>query len=97
VSRAQAPRPARPGPLALLFIGLFSVWRLVFSPLVGPSCRFQPTCSAYGIEAMRRHGALAGLWLTLRRIGRCHPWGGHGFDPVPERVEWPLGGPRSRM
>jgi putative membrane protein insertion efficiency factor len=76
----------RAGPLALVFIGLFSLWRLVFSPLIGPSCRFQPTCSAYGIEAIERHGVVRGLWLTLRRLARCHPWGGHGVDPVPERL-----------
>jgi putative membrane protein insertion efficiency factor len=79
-------RHRRAGPVALLFIGIFSLWRLVMSPLIGPSCRFQPTCSAYGIEAMRRHGGLLGLWLTLRRLARCHPWGGHGHDPVPETV-----------
>jgi putative membrane protein insertion efficiency factor len=66
-------------------------YRLVISPakqfLFGPSaqCRFHPTCSAYAIEAISRHGALTGTWLTLKRIGRCHPWGGCGEDPVPAR------------
>lgn len=83
-------RPRRAGPAALLFIGIFSLWRLLLSPLVGPSCRFQPSCSAYGIEALRRHGAILGLWLTLRRLARCHPWGGHGPDPVPDRVRLPF-------
>jgi putative membrane protein insertion efficiency factor len=48
-------------------------------------CRFHPTCSAYALEALETHGAARGLWLTARRLGRCHPWGGHGHDPVPER------------
>ncbi|MEL6101652.1 MAG: membrane protein insertion efficiency factor YidD [Pseudomonadota bacterium] len=58
-------------------------YRLVFSPWVGHNCRYQPTCSAYALEALERHGAFRGAWLTLRRIGRCHPWGQSGYDPVP--------------
>ena len=58
-------------------------YRLVFSPWVGHGCRYQPTCSAYSLEAFERHGAIKGLYLTIRRILRCHPWGGHGYDPVP--------------
>lgn len=67
--------------------GLIRLYRLVFSPMVGHSCRFQPTCSAYGLEAIEKHGACRGGWLTFRRICRCHPvkilGGGSGFDPVP--------------
>lgn len=58
-------------------------YRLLFSPWVGFNCRYQPTCSAYSLEAFERHGAIKGLALTLRRIGCCHPWGQSGYDPVP--------------
>lgn len=59
-------------------------YRLFISPFLGSNCRYQPTCSAYALEALERHGAMRGGWLALRRIGRCHPWGGHGHDPVPQ-------------
>lgn len=59
-------------------------YRLVLSPWLGLNCRFQPTCSAYALEALEKHGALRGGWLALRRILRCHPGGGSGHDPVPE-------------
>ena len=58
-------------------------YRLVISPLTPASCRFEPSCSAYALEALQTHGPLKGLWLGLRRLARCHPWGGHGYDPVP--------------
>jgi putative membrane protein insertion efficiency factor len=64
--------------------GLFRLWQVTFSVILPPSCRFTPSCSHYGIEALRQHGLFAGLWLTVTRIGRCHPWGGSGHDPVPE-------------
>ena len=71
-------------PLAYLFSLPVRGYRLLFSPLVGRNCRYDPTCSAYALEALRRHGGLKGGWLTLRRFARCHPWGGMGVDDVPD-------------
>ena len=59
-------------------------YRLVFSPWVGHGCRYQPTCSAYALEALEQHGAIKGGWLALKRIGRCQPFDGAGYDPVPK-------------
>ena len=58
-------------------------YQLAISPLLGPSCRFYPSCSHYAIEAIETHGSLRGVWLTIKRISRCHPWHEGGFDPVP--------------
>jgi uncharacterized protein len=69
--------------LSLPFIGLIKIYQLVISPLTGPSCRYTPTCSQYGIEALKKYGLVKGLWLTIKRVARCNPWGGHGHDPVP--------------
>jgi putative membrane protein insertion efficiency factor len=71
---------------SLVLVGLFRLWQLLASPTYGQICRFYPSCSAYGVEAVRRHGALRGGWLTLRRIGRCHPWNPGGVDPVPPTI-----------
>jgi uncharacterized protein len=74
-----------------ILIGGVRLYRAVISPAkvfcFGPlaRCRFTPSCSEYALEAIRTHGAMAGCWLALKRIGRCHPWGGCGLDPVPER------------
>lgn len=59
-------------------------YRLVFSPWVGFNCRYQPTCSAYALESLEKHGGVRGSVLAVRRICRCHPWGGSGYDPVPD-------------
>jgi uncharacterized protein len=72
-------------PLARLFALPVRAYRLTLSPLIGHGCRFQPTCSAYALEALELHGGLRGAWLAGRRILRCHPWGGAGLDPVPPK------------
>jgi len=59
------------------------LYQILLSPLIGPSCRFTPTCSNYAIEAINKHGPLKGLWLAIKRISKCHPWGDSGHDPVP--------------
>jgi putative membrane protein insertion efficiency factor len=68
---------------SLLFLGIIRLYQLLLSPILGASCRFTPTCSQYGIEAIKKHGPFYGGWLTLKRIASCHPWGKHGHDPVP--------------
>lgn len=76
------PAPAPSLPTRLL-LGVIRAYQLLLSPWLGSNCRYLPTCSEYAREALVSHGALRGSWLALRRIGRCHPWGGHGHDPVP--------------
>lgn len=70
-------------PLAYVVSLPVRAYRLVLSPWLGHSCRYQPTCSAYALEALEIHGAVKGGWLAARRIARCHPWGGSGIDNVP--------------
>lgn len=70
-------------PLAWVLALPVRAYRAVFSPWVGHNCRYHPTCSAYALEALRKHGGIKGGWLTLRRIARCQPWGGSGIDNVP--------------
>lgn len=67
-----------------LLIGLFRLYQLIISPYTPSSCRYHPTCSQYGVEALKKHGAVKGAWLTVKRIARCHPWSEGGYDPVPE-------------
>lgn len=66
-----------------ILIGLVRLYQLAVSSWMPPSCRFTPSCSQYAIEAIEGHGALRGCWLAARRLGRCHPWGAFGYDPVP--------------
>ena len=69
--------------LGLPFIWIIKFYQKAISPWTPPSCRFTPTCSQYGLEALKKYGLFKGVWLTIKRIARCHPWGGHGYDPVP--------------
>lgn len=73
-----------------LLVLLVQGYRLLLSPWLGSSCRFAPSCSAYALDALNRHGALGGSYLTLRRLGRCHPWCAGGCDPVPDRIPRPF-------
>ncbi|MGY6562802.1 MAG: membrane protein insertion efficiency factor YidD [Luteibaculaceae bacterium] len=71
--------------LNLPLLLLVKVYQYVISPLTMASCRFSPTCSNYMIEALKTHGPFKGTWMGLKRIGKCHPWGGSGYDPVPPK------------
>lgn len=66
-----------------VLLGMIGIYRAAISPLLPPACRYEPTCSEYARIAIERHGAGRGSWLALRRLGRCHPFGGSGWDPVP--------------
>lgn len=79
---SSTPRTDPIAQVLLLFVRLYQV---TLGPVMGGHCRFHPSCSNYAIEALRRHGALRGSWLTVRRLLRCHPFGGFGYDPVPTR------------
>ncbi len=69
--------------LSFIFIGLIKVYQGAISPFLGAKCRYNPSCSAYGVEAITKYGPFKGGWLALKRILSCNPWGGHGYDPVP--------------
>lgn len=80
MDRDAMPKPSLAARPLILMVRCYQV---VLGPLLGGHCRFSPSCSFYSIEALTRHGAVRGSWLTLRRVVRCHPWGGGGEDPVP--------------
>ncbi|MFD1614800.1 membrane protein insertion efficiency factor YidD [Gelatiniphilus marinus] len=65
------------------FLFLIAIYQMFISPLTPATCRFNPTCSQYGKEALKKHGVFKGGWLTIKRIFKCHPWGDSGYDPVP--------------
>ncbi|NLI87697.1 MAG: membrane protein insertion efficiency factor YidD [Bacteroidales bacterium] len=69
--------------LILLPLGLIKFYQLFISPHIPNSCRYTPTCSVYSVEALKKHGLFKGSWFSIKRILRCNPWGGHGYDPVP--------------
>ena len=68
---------------SFLLIIPIKIYQIIISPLLGPSCRFTPTCSQYAVEAIQKYGPFKGSWLSFKRIIKCHPWGGSGYDPVP--------------
>ena len=74
--------------VSMLLLMPIYFYRTCISPLTPASCRFTPTCSAYAVEAIKKHGPFFGLYLVVKRILRCHPWGGYGYDPVPEKFHW---------
>lgn len=76
----------RAGPGAMLLTGLIRAYQLTLSGVMGRTCRHMPSCSEYAREAIVRHGAWRGFWLGVSRVSRCHPWGSHGLDPVPESL-----------
>ena len=69
--------------VTLPFLLLVRFYQYCISPFTPPSCRFTPACSQYAVEALRKYGPIKGIWLTIKRLSRCHPWGGSGYDPVP--------------
>ena len=82
---AVALSPA--GAVRALLLGLIRLYQLTLSPWLGRQCRYEPTCSNYAAEALERHGVRRGVWLAAKRLGRCHPWGRSGYDPVPQLHE----------
>ena len=70
-------------PLILLIRG----YQLILSSMLGSNCRFMPTCSEYALESLKEYGLIKGTFLTIKRIGKCHPWGSHGYDPIPTKME----------
>jgi uncharacterized protein len=83
VSSSSGPSVRKLSPAGWLLVGLLTGYQRFVSPLLGPRCRFYPSCSAYALEAVQVHGALRGSWLAVRRLSRCHPFHAGGIDPVP--------------
>ena len=73
------------GILIFPFVFLIKIYQLLISPIIGKNCRFNPTCSNYALEALKKHGLVLGMYYSILRISRCHPWGGSGHDPVPSK------------
>ena len=71
--------------IKIILLGFVYAYRLLISPLIGYPCRYTPSCSEYSLQALKIHGAYKGFYLTTRRLLRCHPWGGRGYDPVPDK------------
>ena len=69
------------------FILFIRVYQLIISPMLGSNCRFIPTCSEYAMESLKEYGLIKGIFLSIKRIGKCHPWGSHGYDPIPNKME----------
>jgi len=74
--------------IARALIVFLTLYQRIVSPILPRACRFEPSCSAYAREAIDRHGAMRGAWLAAKRLARCHPFGGHGYDPVPVKDSW---------
>jgi len=83
------PNPVAPTPPARLALMMLRLYRTILSPMIlgiyGPACRFEPTCSEYAHQAIARYGLMRGIVMAARRLARCHPLGGHGYDPIPAR------------
>ena len=69
------------------FVLFIRVYQLIISPMLGSNCRFIPTCSEYAMESLKEYGLIKGFFLSIKRIGKCHPWGSHGYDPIPNKME----------
>ncbi|MCU0896530.1 MAG: membrane protein insertion efficiency factor YidD [Burkholderiales bacterium] len=86
MSRSREPKSSGFSPgvgVRSVLVWLVKAYRYAISPMLGPSCRFEPSCSGYAVEALERHGAARGTWLAAKRVCRCHPWHPGGYDPVP--------------
>jgi len=90
-----SPNPRSLNPLSVLLRGLIRAYQWTVAPILGVNCRYAPSCSEYACEAIDRHGALAGTYLAGKRLLRCHPWGGFGYDPVPEHAPFRFGAHRA--